>query len=248
MDAASSSTSHSGSFSVLQAAKEGFRAANKNPLPLLGMAIAVNLPGLLYTLFIRIVFQQGESLWAPGISGFPFLASIPKAENVLAVILMLIAMLMLRPIWIRACLTACSVASPRPNSQTYRNFAAASIIEILAVVLISSITRLFMNMTKDFVQAGIGAVGLLLIASLIVYFAFFPYLIVHLGYGAVQSLKESVKFVQGIFWPLFKWGAVLVFFVMILNMVPFIGAAINDLLFGTAVAMIYIRRRELLTQ
>src|SRR5277367_5616440 len=130
---------HSEYFSVLQAAKEGFKVIGKKPLRLLGMAIAVNVPHLLYGLFVRGVLLPGQPLWGSGLPGFTSLSMLIKPANIVALTVLLITLLLLRPIWIRMCLRLCSADSPRPNSRIYLNFALANILQFVAVFLVALI-------------------------------------------------------------------------------------------------------------
>jgi uncharacterized membrane protein len=242
MDAASTDPE---SFSVLQSAKEGFKAIKIKPMRLFAMAAAVNIPHLLYALFVRTVLLPGQSMWGTGMAGYTSVPLLLRAENMVALLTLLFSLLLLRPIWIRLCLRLCSVESPRPNTKTYMNFAVANVLQFAVIFLIAAVMGLAMSLTQDLVQAMFIAAGVILISTVIVRFVFFPYLVVNLGYRSVQALKVSRKMTKGIFWQLFGWGALFMLCSGLLNSIPMgLGVILIDALFGTAVAMVYALRAK----
>lgn len=245
------------SFHVLKAARDGFKAIGKRPLPLLGMAFAVNLPPFLCAFLLLGSFLRTHPVdMLSGINQ----RDLFSTGNIAGLLVWWLGLVLLRPFWIKMCVSRCTDESPTLNPSMYVSFAIANILYLLVFLLCLFVPLLIGNgigkianlsshppegvvIAVSLLQSALMAVGIIVMVAALIYLMFFPYLIIDRKQGPLQSLKESSSMVKGIFWKLLGCGVIFSACSWALAAVPF-GVVLTDILFGTTTAMIYVRRRQ----
>jgi hypothetical protein len=198
-------------FSVPDALKAGWMALSKGTISLLGMAIVMTVAPLIIGFIVGAPFYKHQSIWILGGIAFGCLS----------------AHLLLRPIWVKMCLSRCNVQTQPLNLQLYITFVGAFILWFLA-----------------------SAVGLILLVVpglyVLTVLMFFPFIIVDQRTGPIEALKISYKMSKGIFWQLFCLVILYLIVGWLLSRFSLVGIVVQDMAFGTASAMVYARRSQFL--